>query len=146
MDYESPLKARSLLKTIDGYPEPIRERLLALRTLIHQVARQTPGVGELEETLKWGQLAFLTAQSGSGSGSGTTVRIDHARNTVDSVGIYTSCQTPLVEEFRMTHGGAFKYDKNRGIVFDVEQPLDEDAIGEFVAAALTYHLRKRDRG
>ena len=37
------------------YPEVIRERLMFLRHLILETAAATEGVGELEETLKWGE-------------------------------------------------------------------------------------------
>jgi len=38
----------------DGYPKPLRARLLALRKLILDTAKTTKGVGAIEETLKWG--------------------------------------------------------------------------------------------
>ena len=56
----------------ENYPAAGRERLLRLRKMIIETAAATPGVGALEETLKWGQVSYLTADSGSG----TTVRID----------------------------------------------------------------------
>jgi hypothetical protein len=34
--------------------------------MIFDVARQTKGVGKLQETLKWGEPAYVTAESGSG--------------------------------------------------------------------------------
>ncbi len=59
-------------RAFEAYPSGIRRKLLALRELIFITARLTKGVGELEETLKWGEPAYVTAQSKSGS----TVRID----------------------------------------------------------------------
>jgi hypothetical protein len=125
----------------DRYPEPVRERLLSLRSLIYDVAQSTPGVGDLQETLKWGQPSYLTPETSSG----TTVRIDQVKGEPHTYAIYTSCQTPLVADFRRAHGDAFRYDKNRGIVFDVADDVDEQPIREFVADALTYHLIKRER-
>lgn len=60
-----------------SYPEPIRARLLALRRLIFATAAATQGVGPLEETLKWGQPAYLTPATRAGS----TIRIDRVRGT-----------------------------------------------------------------
>jgi len=37
-----------------AYPARVRAKLLALRRLILETAAKTPGVGALEETLKWG--------------------------------------------------------------------------------------------
>ena len=45
----------------DGYPEPIRSKLMALRSMIFETARRTDGVGDIEETLKWGQPSYLTS-------------------------------------------------------------------------------------
>jgi hypothetical protein len=50
-----------------SYPKPIKTRLLALRRLILDTARNTKGVGALEETLKWGQPSYLTPETKSGS-------------------------------------------------------------------------------
>lgn len=58
-----------------AYPAPLRERLMELRALIEETAAETDGVGPLEETLKWGEVSYLT----SASGSGTTVRIGRDR-------------------------------------------------------------------
>jgi hypothetical protein len=60
----------------DGYPKPVRARLLALRKLILDTAKTTKGVGAIEETLKWGQPSYLTSESKSGS----TVRIDQVKS------------------------------------------------------------------
>jgi hypothetical protein len=51
----------------DAYPKPVKAKLLALRRLILDTAKATQGVGELEETLKWGQPSYLTTESKSGS-------------------------------------------------------------------------------
>ena len=66
-----PFSSPRVAQVFDSYPPALRTRLLALRALIFEVAASTPGVGELEETLKWGEPAYLTTQSKSGS----TVRI-----------------------------------------------------------------------
>ena len=41
-----------------AYPGGIRSKLLALRELILTTAESTRGVGELKETLKWGEPEF----------------------------------------------------------------------------------------
>ena len=45
---------------------------MKLRQLIFDVAAKTKDVGQLEETLKWGEPAYLTSESKSGS----LIRID----------------------------------------------------------------------
>ena len=54
-----------------SYPRAARAKLGALRKLILATAARTQGVGEIEETLKWGQPSYLTK-----SKSSTTIRID----------------------------------------------------------------------
>ena len=71
------------------YPEGVKQRLLSLRRLIFDVAATTAGVGELTETLKWGQPSYLTAQTGSGS----TVRLDETASSPGRTALYFHCQT-----------------------------------------------------
>ena len=120
----------------EGYPAAGRERLLRLREMIIETAATTPGVGPLEETLKWGQVSYLTPESGSG----TTVRID-----LDAASgwpaIYVNCQTNLVEGYRQAYPEAFDYQGTRAVVIGEE--ADEAALRHVIAQALTYHARKR---
>jgi len=51
----------------DRFSPVVQKKLMQLRKLIFDVASATEGVGELEETLKWGQPSYLTSQSKSGS-------------------------------------------------------------------------------
>ena len=55
------------------HPSPVRARLLDIRALIYSVATKTGGVGPLTETLKWGEPAYLT----EASKSGTTISSGH---------------------------------------------------------------------
>ena len=121
-----------------GYPQPLRAKLLALRQLILDTARATEGVGRLDETIKWGQVSYLTSETGSGS----TVRIDRVKSDGDQYAVYFHCQTNLVETFRelypeLTYGG------NRSILLDTSKALPKQALRHCVALALTYHLNKR---
>jgi hypothetical protein len=50
-----------------NYPADVRARLLQLRELIFETAAATAGVGELEETRRWGEPSYLTTRSKSGS-------------------------------------------------------------------------------
>jgi hypothetical protein len=64
--------------------------------LVGRVAPATEGVGALEETLKWGQPAYLTRASRSGS----TIRIGCRRADPHTYAMYFHCQTDLVHRFR----------------------------------------------
>jgi len=125
----------------DAYPAPVKAKLLALRRLILDTAKATRGVGALQETLKWGQPSYLTAETGSGS----TVRIDQVKPAADQVAVYFHCQTNLVETFRELYP-ELRYSGNRAILLDVRDKLPEAALRHCVALALTYHLRKATAG
>ncbi|MBR0794432.1 DUF1801 domain-containing protein [Bradyrhizobium jicamae] len=121
----------------EGYPAPVKARLLALRRLIFETAKATGGVGALEETLKWGQPSYLTTETGSGS----TIRIDQVKPAAGQYAVYFHCQTNLVETFRELYP-ELKYSGNRAIVLDVADKLPEAELRHCVALALTYHKRK----
>ena len=108
-----------------------------IRQLIFEVAADTPGVGQLEETLKWGEPGHVTAQSGSGS----KVRID--RFDDHTVAFYLDCRTMLLENFRSSFGDELTYSKNRAILFDVNEPLPEEIINTCVQNAFCYHMNKK---
>lgn len=122
-----------------AYPKPVRTKLLALRRLIFGTARMTKGVGQLEETLKWGQPSYLTAETKSGS----TIRIDQVKSTAGQYAVYFHCQTDLVATFRELYPTEMRYGGNRSILLDAEERLPEAALRHCVALALTYHLKKR---
>ena len=111
---------------------------MALRRLIFDTASATDGVGALEETIKWGQVSYLTSKSNSGS----TIRIDQVKLAANQYAVFFHCQTNLVETFRelypeLTYGG------NRSILLDGAKELPKEALRHCVALALTYHLNKR---
>ena len=122
-----------------AYPKPVKAKLLALRRLIFDTANATKGVGRLEETLKWGQPSYLTAETKSGS----TIRIDQVKSAANQYALYFHCQTSLVETFRELYPTDMRYGGNRSILLDAEEGLPEAALRHCVALALTYHLNKR---
>ena len=125
----------------NAYPKPVRERLLTLREMILDVAKRTPGVGELEEGLRWGQPSYLTARTGSGS----TIRIDQIANEPGKYGLYFICTSGLIEDFRQLYRNEMTFVGNRSIVFDVADRLPEKALRHCISLALTYHLRKKQK-
>jgi uncharacterized protein YdhG (YjbR/CyaY superfamily) len=117
-------------------PAKLRPRLRTLRALVHDTARETAGVGRLEEALKWGQPSFLTPETKSGS----TIRIGATKD--QRAAMFFHCQTNLVETFRRLYPKTFVYEGNRAIVFEDNRMLDEKALRHCIALALTYHQRK----
>jgi hypothetical protein len=122
-----------------AYPKPIKAKLLALRRLILDTAKSTRGVGALQETLKWGQPSYLTAETKSGS----TIRIDQVKSAANQYAVYFHCQTDLVATFRELYPTELSYGGNRSILLNAEDDIPEPALRHCVALALTYHLNKR---
>ncbi|ASK89001.1 DUF1801 domain-containing protein [Sphingorhabdus sp. SMR4y] len=122
-----------------GLPEPLTVRLVQLRRLILDVASENPAIGPLEETLKWGEAAFLT----SATGSGTTVRINRHKKSEAIYGLYVHCQTDLIARYRQLYDQELTFDGNRAVLFDCRNALPVDAARHCIAMALTYHLRRQ---
>jgi hypothetical protein len=122
-----------------AYPKPLKARLLTLRGLIFDTAKKTKGVGALEETLKWGQPSYLTAATKSGS----TIRIDRMKTSVNQYAVYFHCQTDLVATFRELYPKELTYAGNRAVIFNADDAIPEAALRHCLGLALTYHLRKR---
>lgn len=121
-----------------SYPENIKPRMEILRRLILDVAKNTEGVGEIEETLKWGEPAYLTSKSKSG----TTIRIDWKSKNPSKIAMYVSCNTTLINTFKNIIGNALQYEGNRAILFSAEKDFPEEELKLFIKMALRYHLDK----
>ncbi len=120
----------------DSYPPALRKKLLVLRQLIIDTAAATEGVGLLDETLKWGEPAYVTP-----SKSGSTVRIDRTKKH-DGYAIYFNCNTTLVDTFRSLFPVTFAFDGNRALVFGLKDKLPRKELAFCIGMALTYHRKK----
>jgi hypothetical protein len=134
-----PFANADVAQAFAAYPPTVRRKLLALRALIFETAASVEGVGEIEETLKWGEPAYITSQSKSGS----TIRIDWKKSNPSQYAMYFHCQTNLAATFRTLFPKEFKFDGNRAIVFDAAGRVPTDALSVCIAAALTYHRDKK---
>jgi hypothetical protein len=112
---------------------------MRMRELVFDVGDETEGVGELVETVKWRQPAYLPSRPRIGS----TVRLGALRNTEYHYAVFVHCQTTLIEEFQTYYSDQFDFDGERAIRFSRGTPVNVDALKHCVALALTYHLRSR---
>jgi hypothetical protein len=124
----------------NAYPANIKKKLLELRALIFQVAQDEKAIGLLEETLRWGQPSYITSVTKSGS----TIRIDQYKKSLDHYAIYFHCQTSLVENFRFMFGDLLEYEGNRALIFNVKKPIPKKIVSQCIKIALTYHLQDLD--
>ncbi len=133
----TPAMPEAVAAAFATYPDTVRQRLLDIRALIFRTAPTLDGVGPLEETLKWGEPAYLT----TASKSGTTIRLGWPKSSPQHCAVYVNCQTSLIEQFRTQFSDVFTFEGNRALWLDPEAPLPETPLSLCLAAALTYHRR-----
>lgn len=119
------------------YPEEIKAKLNYLRNLIIETATENDAIAEIEETLKWGEPSYLAKK-------GSTIRIDWKPKTPDQYAMYFKCTSKLVPTFRARYRGLFKFEKNRAIVFDLNDKIPKKELKACIALALTYHSVKSE--
>lgn len=117
------------------YPKEIKAKLDFLRNLIIETATEIEAVEEIEETLKWGEPSYLVKK-------GSTIRMDWKAKSPDQYAMYFKCTSKLVPTFRAVYGDIFKYEKNRAIVFDVNDQVPEKELKGCIELALKYHSVK----
>ncbi len=120
------------------FPLPVRQRLEWVRALIFTIASESECIGPLTETLKWGDPAYLTEVTGSGS----TIRLGWPKISPDHAAVYFNCKTILVQTFREKFPSGFGYSDNRAILLAIDKPMNEDALSLCVQMALTYHIAR----
>ena len=133
-----PFARPDVARVFKAYPAPMRRRLMRLRQLIFDTAAGLEGVGRLEETLRWGEPAYVTTTR-----SGSTIRIDRVPPGPGRYALFFHCQTNLVATFRELYPAELTYGGNRSILLDAQDEAPEAVLRHCIALALTYHLRKR---
>ena len=122
---------------LDPLPQPLATALSRLRVIILETASENPAVGPIEETLKWGEPAFLPSKTKSG----TTIRINRHKKSGDEYAFYVNCRTDLVERYKALYDDVLTFEGTRAVVFQVGEDLPVDAVKHCIAMALTYHLK-----
>lgn len=120
---------------ISRYPEKVQGRLLHLRRLIIEAAKESKEVSDLEETIKWGEPSFLTKY-------GSTIRIDWKRNKPDQYAMYFKCTSKLVPTFKLVFKDVFTFEGDRAIIFGIHDKIPIVKLKKCITAGLTYHKVK----
>ena len=141
IDDQTPPMPLAVSAAFDAFPAPARDRLIELRRIIFRVADEK-GVGPLTETLKWGEPAYLTEATRTGS----TIRLGWHRNLPDHVAIYVNCRTNLVDRFKATFFDAVECSGNRALLQRIDQPTQTGILAICIGMALTYHHDKAVEG
>lgn len=136
----TPFQSHGVADKFAAYPPEARKTLLALREIAWETARSLPEVGEIEESLKWGEPAFTTKNK-----AGSTVRMDWKDKAPGSCALYFNCHTDLIETFKTLFPNDFVFEGNRAMVFKLGDAIPADSVAFCMAAAFTYHLKKKQR-
>jgi len=118
-------------KKVDAYPPQARKRFFEIRELILEAAK-ADDAGEITETLKWGEPAWLSPK-------GSTVRVDWKAKNPDRFSIYFNCNTILVETFRELYGDLFQFSGNREIVLPLSGKIPVAELKTCISMSLRYH-------
>ncbi|MDZ7937864.1 MAG: DUF1801 domain-containing protein [Rhodoferax sp.] len=135
----TPFAKPEVQAKFDAYPPVARKRLLALRELVFRVAAVTHGVGDVDESLKWGEPSYTTRNK-----AGSPFRMDWKARAPDQYAVYFHCQTGLVEMFKTMFPNDFTFEGNRALVLALSRKLPADELTVCIAAALTYHVKQRE--
>ena len=120
-----------------NYPDFVRDNLQFLRELVLETAKEIPEIENLEETLKWGEPSFVNK-------NGSTLRMDWKSKTPNQYQMYFKCTSRLVETFRIVFGDLFEYEKNRAIIFELDQQIPTVELKQCIKATLIYHKVKNE--
>ncbi len=118
-----------------NYPDFVRDKMLYLRTLVFETAKQIDEINTIEETLKWGEPSYLTK-------NGSTIRMDWKSKTPNQYAVYFKCTSRLVETFKIIYHKTFEFEGKRAIVFQLNDEIPEQELKLCIKAALTYHKVK----
>lgn len=128
-----PPLSDDIARAIDDLPVEFRPGLLSLRAMILAEAAARPEAGPVTEALRWGQPAYLASR-------GSTIRIGCNRDRA-RFALFFHCRSAVIPEFRDIYGDAFRYDGNRAILFDANDPLPDPRLQLCIGRALTYRVK-----
>ena len=109
---------------------------MRLRQLVLDTAAALPEVGEVEETLKWGEPSYVTR-------TGSTVRLGWKASRPGEFRLLFHCATRLVDTFKELYPEALEFEGNRAIVLHKSEDLPITPLKNCISIALTYHRRKK---
>ncbi|WP_271274317.1 DUF1801 domain-containing protein [Aliamphritea hakodatensis] len=117
------------------YPEDVCTQLLAIRTLIFDIASEHE-LGTVEESLKWGEPSYAVK-------GGSPVRMNWQAKAPDQLGVYFNCSTSLVATFREVYGDELPFAGNRELTLSRAEPLPLKPLQHCLEVALRYHRLKK---
>ena len=118
----------------ESFPDFARVKLLKIRAAIFELADKE-GIGEITESLKWGEPSYLSRH-------GSTVRLSWKPKYPDHVSVYFNCNTVLVETFREIYHETFEFIGNREIKLSITATIPINPLMSCISMSLRYHKIK----
>lgn len=134
-----PFATPQVAAAFEAFGPTQRATLLALRDIVLETAAAHPAVGEIEESLKWGEPAYRPRRARTG----TTVRLGVSPKSPHACAIFVNCKTSLLSTYRELYPEVFAFEGERAVIVPASGILPADAVGHCVSLALTYHLKGR---
>ena len=119
-------------KAFDAYPNNVCNKMMFLRQLVLDTAKEIDEIKNIEETLKWGEPSYLTK-------AGSTIRMDWKKSKPDQYAMYFHCKTKLVDTFKEIYKDKFNFEGNRAIVFNIKDKISVNELKHCISLSLTYH-------
>ena len=129
-----PFANDAVKAAFEAFPPDSYAMALTLRDLIFSVAWDTPEVGQIEETMKWGQPSYLTPETKSGS----TLRIGVPKQ--GGAALFAHCATDIIATYASTFPGTDQIEGNRAVIFTTAHDIVPMRLRLLIYHALTYHL------
>lgn len=135
-----PFASQQVEEAYDLTDREARECLLQLREMIFDTAQAQPDIGVIEETLRWGQPAYLTPETKAGS----TIRLGVPKTA--RFALFVHCQSRLIPDYLAAYPMWDRVEGTRAVLFDHVAEIDPLRHGWLIEQALTYRLRKKKAG
>jgi len=100
----------------ETYPEEVADKLRNLQNLIIETARECSNIDKMQEALKWGEPSYLVKHV-------STIRIDWMAKAPDKYAMYFKCRSKLVPTFKEIYKDLLNYEKNRAILFGIDEKV-----------------------
>ena len=135
----TPFATPAVTAAFEAFPPAQRATLLALRDIVLETAASHPAIGDLEESLKWGEPAYRPIRARTG----TTVRLGVSPKSPGACAIFVNCKTSLLATYRDLYPEVFGFEGDRALLVLADGALPVEALSHCISLALTYHLKAR---
>ena len=126
----------AVAEVLANYPDNIQLKLVFLRELIFETATEMDEVGNVDETLKWGEPAYSTKH-------GSTIRMGGKESSPEHYFLYFHCQSILIDTFKTLYHDELNFEGNRAIKMHIDDELPVNTLKHCISLALSYHRVKQ---